>query len=71
MPIIGVRIVNAIIIRMPLLIRADEPNVNRTGPIIPPTRACDDDIGSPIHVHIQIHKDAPASAQKTTYGFIN
>lgn len=49
---------------------ADEPKLNKTGPMMPPIKACDDDIGRPSHVQIPIHDVAPIKAQNTTYGFI-
>ena len=49
---------------------AEEPKLNKTGPMMPPIKACDDDIGSPNHVQMPIHDVAPIKAQNTTYGFI-
>ena len=64
----GVRKVNATIIKMPFDTNAEEPNANQTGPMSPPINACDDEIGSPSLVHIQIHEVAPINALNTTYG---
>jgi hypothetical protein len=67
-PNIGVRMVNATIIKMPFDTNADEPNANHTGPMIPPSKACDEEIGNPSFVQIHIHEVAPVRAQNTTYG---
>ncbi len=65
-PNIGVSMVNATIIKMPFDTKADEPKANHTGPMIPPTRACDEEIGRPSLVQIHIQAVAPIKAQNTT-----
>jgi hypothetical protein len=65
-PINGVNIMKAKMTSMPLDTKAPEPKANHTGPMSPPIKACDEDIGNPNLVQIQIHDAAPVKAHKTT-----
>jgi hypothetical protein len=67
-PITGVNIMKAKMTSIPFETKAPEPKANQTGPMSPPIKACDDDIGNPNFVHIHIHEAAPVKAQNTTYG---